>query len=260
MKSNIPQWQRQTGILTNVDRPVLSNMAVALDVCAVFGWCVGSGDEVIFVSFSFWLVCLLGHIWSFSQQSWYDDDNDTSNSDNRKNNTLRDVMYINLGDFHNRGRMLACLAEHLREKVTFVRVRRNRYDSVRSFVQQFKTPCIMDDWFISDSVGGATQGEEKEKNAPYCWHVLQRRSCGFASVEQRRVGRQTYYPREGGGRTTMTVADNNDNSKITWSDLQELKTRDWPTPRRSIRGISRKGGQWEKSCLTNATLWIVPIS
>jgi hypothetical protein len=64
----------------------------------------------------------------------------SSSSDDRNN--LRDLTYIDLGHYYNRGRLLECLADQLREKVTFVRIRRNRYDIARSFSEQFKTPCI----------------------------------------------------------------------------------------------------------------------
>ena len=57
------------------------------------------------------------------------------------------------GHFHNRGRTLECLAKHLRDRVVFVHVRRNRYSIARSFEDSMSrltskypemkiTPCI----------------------------------------------------------------------------------------------------------------------
>lgn len=57
------------------------------------------------------------------------------------------ATYIDLGHFHNRGRVLECLAEILGERATFVRIRRNRYSVANSFLSHrvgFQTTCMVD--------------------------------------------------------------------------------------------------------------------
>ena len=53
--------------------------------------------------------------------------------------------FIDLGHVHNRGRVLECLADLLRDDVTFVKIRRNRYDIAHSFASQFNHSCIHPD-------------------------------------------------------------------------------------------------------------------
>jgi len=55
---------------------------------------------------------------------------------------ISEITYLDMGHFHNRGRILECLADHLKEQVVFVRVRRNRYAIARSFARDNVTPCI----------------------------------------------------------------------------------------------------------------------
>ena len=61
--------------------------------------------------------------------------------------SMNHTTYIDMGHFHNRGRVLECLAKYFGESAAFVRVRRNRYDIARSFVgttSKSRTPCIID--------------------------------------------------------------------------------------------------------------------
>jgi hypothetical protein len=65
--------------------------------------------------------------------------------DSMNMNSLDHTTYIDMGHFHNRGRILECLAKYFGESAAFVRIRRNRYDIARSFVgKDLKTPCIID--------------------------------------------------------------------------------------------------------------------
>jgi len=69
--------------------------------------------------------------------------------ENARNFALRDGMsdvqqatYVDMGHFHNRGRILECLADQLKEQVMFVRIRRNRYAIAKSFANISITPCV----------------------------------------------------------------------------------------------------------------------
>jgi hypothetical protein len=61
-----------------------------------------------------------------------------------RNISMENTTFLDLGHFHNRGRTLECLADELKDEVTFIRVRRNRYDIAKSFIGQgnkFTSPC-----------------------------------------------------------------------------------------------------------------------
>ena len=63
----------------------------------------------------------------------------------QQDDSMNHTTYIDMGHFHNRGRILECLAKYFGESAAFVRIRRNRYDIARSFVgTRGKTPCIID--------------------------------------------------------------------------------------------------------------------
>jgi len=53
--------------------------------------------------------------------------------------------FIDLGHIHNRGRVMECLADLLRDDVAFVKIRRNRYDIAHSFASHFNHSCIHPD-------------------------------------------------------------------------------------------------------------------
>ena len=52
------------------------------------------------------------------------------------------ATWVDLGHYHNRGRVLECLAKLLGSEAVFVRVRRNRYDIAKSFEALAPTPCM----------------------------------------------------------------------------------------------------------------------
>jgi hypothetical protein len=62
--------------------------------------------------------------------------------------SLNHTTYIDMCHFHNRSRILECLAKYFGESAAFVHIRRNRYDIARSYVgkkhDQIKMPCIID--------------------------------------------------------------------------------------------------------------------
>ena len=57
--------------------------------------------------------------------------------------SIDNTTFIDMGHFHNRGRVIECLADHFREQAAFVRVRRDRYSIANSFAKRNQTPCIL---------------------------------------------------------------------------------------------------------------------
>ena len=51
-----------------------------------------------------------------------------------------------MGHFHNRGRVIECLAKYFGDEAVFIHIRRNRYDIARSFIDRrsIQTPCKVD--------------------------------------------------------------------------------------------------------------------
>jgi len=68
-------------------------------------------------------------------------------NNNNNNGNNNNTTYIDLGHFHNKGRVIECLAEQLGNEAAFVRIRRNRYSIANSFVNSgngMETPCVTD--------------------------------------------------------------------------------------------------------------------
>ena len=52
------------------------------------------------------------------------------------------ATFLDLGHYHNRGRVVECLAAVLGDSVAFVRIRCDRYAIARSYASKFGTPCL----------------------------------------------------------------------------------------------------------------------
>ncbi|KAG7341061.1 hypothetical protein IV203_023012 [Nitzschia inconspicua] len=57
---------------------------------------------------------------------------------------MSNTIFMDMGHFHNRGHVLECLAYMLQQKLTLIRIRRNRHQIANSFAAKFETPCIRD--------------------------------------------------------------------------------------------------------------------
>jgi hypothetical protein len=61
---------------------------------------------------------------------------------NATGKSIDNTTFIDMGHWHNRGRVIECLADHFREQAAFVRIRRDRYSIANSFARQVQTPCM----------------------------------------------------------------------------------------------------------------------
>ena len=57
---------------------------------------------------------------------------------------MKEAMYIDIGHWHNRGRVIECLALSVGDQATFIHIRRNRYSVASSFTHLKETPCMID--------------------------------------------------------------------------------------------------------------------
>jgi len=61
---------------------------------------------------------------------------------NATGKSIDNTTFVDMGHWHNRGRVLECLADHFREQAAFVRIRRDRYSIANSFAKEVQTPCM----------------------------------------------------------------------------------------------------------------------
>jgi hypothetical protein len=73
---------------------------------------------------------------------------------------LSNIIYLDMGHFHNRGHLIECLAKIFQHKLTLIRIRRNRHQIANSFASKFMTPCLLD---THDAIANASDANRRNR-------------------------------------------------------------------------------------------------